>query len=133
MTSKVHLLDSNILIALVTPEHSLNPRAAAWFRKGHRFATCPITQEALFRFHLRAGVDATAKSAKLLLEAISALPMPEFWPDDVSYLELPSARISGHKQVTDAYLVLLARSHGGTLVTMNQALAALHADATFIA
>lgn len=132
MTSKVHLLDSNILIALATPEHSLNVRAAAWFRKGHRFATCPITQGALFRFHLRAGVDATAKSAKLLLEAISALPMHEFWPDDVSYLELPSARISGHKQVTDAYLVLLARSHGGTLVTMDQALAALHADATFI-
>ncbi len=54
--SKVYLLDSNVLIALATPEHSLNARAAAWFLKGHRFATCPITQGALFRFHLRAGV-----------------------------------------------------------------------------
>ena len=43
--SKVYLLDSNVLIALATPEHSLNARAAAWFLKGHRFATCPITQE----------------------------------------------------------------------------------------
>jgi len=66
--TKVYLLDSNVLIALATPEHSLNARAAAWFVKGHRFATCPITQGALFRFHLRAGVDATAESAKLLLE-----------------------------------------------------------------
>ena len=32
--SKVYLLDSNVLIALATPEHSLNARAAAWFLKG---------------------------------------------------------------------------------------------------
>ncbi len=32
--SRVHLLDANVLIALATPEHSLNARAAAWFRKG---------------------------------------------------------------------------------------------------
>jgi predicted nucleic acid-binding protein len=63
--SKVYLLDSNVLIALATPEHSLNARAAAWFLKGHRFATCPITQGALFRFHLRAGVEATAESAPI--------------------------------------------------------------------
>ncbi len=132
MKNKVHLLDSNILIALATPEHSLNARAAAWYRKGHRFATCPITQGALHRFHLRAGVEATAESAQLLLKSISALPLHEFWPDDVSYLDLPSARITGHKQVTDAYLVLLARRHGGTLVTMDQALAALHEGATLI-
>ena len=69
--SKVFLLDSNVLIALATPEHSLNSRAAAWFRKGHRFAICPITQGALVRFHLRAGVEATAESAKMLLQAIA--------------------------------------------------------------
>lgn len=133
MKGKSYLLDCNVLIALATPEHSLNGRAAAWFRKGYRFATCPITQGALYRFHLRAGVDATAESARLLLESISALPRHEFWPDDVSYLDLPGAGIVGHKQVTDAYLVLLAQSHGGTLVTMDQALAAVHAGATLIA
>jgi toxin-antitoxin system PIN domain toxin len=132
MKSKVDLLDSNVLIALATPEHSLNARAAAWFRKGNRFATCPITQGALYRFHLRAGVEATAGSAKLLLESISSLPRHEFWPDDVSYLELPAAGIVGHKQVTDAYLVVLARRHGGTLLTMDQALAAVHPGATLI-
>jgi predicted nucleic acid-binding protein len=57
--SKVYLLDANVLITLVTPEHSLNHREAAWFRKGNRFATCPVTQGALVRFHLRAGMDAT--------------------------------------------------------------------------
>ena len=110
----------------------VNTRAAGWFRKGYRFATCPITQGALFRFHLRAGIDATAESAKLLLESISALPRHEFWPDDVSFLDLPAAGIVGHKQVTDAYLVLLARNRGGMLATMDQALAAVHAGAALI-
>ena len=130
--SKVYLLDSNILIALATPEHSLNARAAAWFRKGHRFATCPITQGALVRFHLRAGVDATAESAKVLLESISLLPQHEFWPDDASYLDMPTAGIIGHRQVTDAYLVLLAGRHGGSLATMDRALAASHQGTSLI-
>ena len=104
----------------------------AWFRKGYRFATCPITQGALFRFHLRAGVDATAESAKLLLKSISALPRHQFWPDDASYLDLSANGIIGHKQVTDAYLVLLAQKHGGSLATMDQALAAIHEGTTLI-
>jgi hypothetical protein len=130
--SKVYLLDPNVLIALATPEHSLNTRAAAWFRRGHQFATCPITQGALVRFHLRAGVDATAESARLLLESVSSLPRHRFWPDDVSYLELPTAGISGHRQVTDAYLTLLANKHGGSLATMDEALAAVHVGTTLI-
>ena len=100
--------------------------------KGYRFATCPITQGALLRFHLRVGVDANAESGKLLIDSISALPRHEFWPDDVSYLELPTAGIIGHRQVTDAYLVLLAKSHGGLLATMDGALAAVHPGVTLI-
>lgn len=130
--SNVHLLDANVLIALATPEHSLNNRAAAWFRKGHRFAMCPITQGALVRFHLRAGVDATAKSAKLLLDSISSLARHEFWPDDASYLDMPTTGIIGHRQVTDAYLALLARKHAGLLATMDRALAAVHAGTILI-
>jgi uncharacterized protein len=130
--TNVYLLDANVLIALATPDHSLNGRAAAWFRKGHRFATCPITQGALVRFHLRAGVDATAESARLLLESISCLPRHEFWPDDASYLDVPTTGIIGHRQVTDAYLALLARRHAGLLATMDQALAAVHTGTVLI-
>ena len=129
---KVYLLDCNVLIALAAPDHSLNERAAAWFRAGRPFATCPITQGALVRFHLRAGIGATAESAKLLLESIAAHPRHEFWPDDASYLDMPTAGIVGHRQVTDAYLVLLAAKHGGSLATMDQALAAHHPGATLI-
>jgi toxin-antitoxin system PIN domain toxin len=125
MRNRVYLLDSNILIALATPDHSLNARAAAWFRKGERFATCPVTQGALVRFHLRAGVDATADSARMLLEGVSGLSRHEFWADDVSYLDVPVKGIQGHRQVTDAYLATLAGRHGGVLATMDEGLAAV--------
>ena len=131
--SRIYLLDCNVLIALATPEHSLNKRAAAWFLKGHKFATCPITQGALFRFHLRAGVEATAESARLLLESISSLSRHEFWPVDMSYLDLPTGRIIGHRQVTDAYLVSLARKHGGSVATLDKGLAAVHTETTLLA
>lgn len=130
--SKVYLLDSNVLVALATPDHSLNQRAARWFREAPHFATCPITQGALFRFHLRAGLESTAESAKRLLQSITALPRHEFWPDDASYVDLPEKGIIGHRQVTDAYLVLLAKRHGGFLATMDQGLAALHTGVTLI-
>ena len=133
LDDEIYLLDSNVLIALATPEHSLNARAVSWFRKGHRFATCPITQGAPFRFHLRAGMDATAESAKLLLETISSLPRHEFWTDDVSYLDVPTTGIAGHRQVTDAYLVLLAHKRGGSLATMDQALATVRSGTTLLA
>jgi hypothetical protein len=94
MTSKTYLLDANVLIALATPEHSLNTRAAAWFREGPRFATCPITH--------------------------------------ASYLDLPIERVLGHRQVTDAYLVLLAKKHGGAVATLDEALAAFHSQALLI-
>ena len=132
MKSRVYLLDSNVLIALATPDHSLNERAAEWFRKGYRFATCPITQSALFRFHLRAGVNATAETAKILLESISSLARHEFWPDDISLLDMPTTGIIGHRQVTGAYLALLARKHNGLLATMDRALAAVHGGTILI-
>jgi len=131
--SKVYLLDSNVLIALATPEHSLNARAAAWFRKGHRFATCPITQGALFRFHLRAVVEATAESAKLLLQSISSLPRHEFWPDDVSYLDMLPRESPGIGRSLTLTLCCWRGNNGGSVATMDRALAAVHAGTTLLA
>jgi uncharacterized protein len=132
MKSKVYLLDSNVLIALATPEHSLNTRAAKWFQAGRMFATCPMTQGALFRFHMRVGVGATAESARQLLQTIGSLPRHEFWPDDLPYLEVETKGIVGHRQVTDAYLVALARAHGGALATLDEGLAAVHPGVEFV-
>ena len=125
------LLDANILIALTDIDHTSHKRATSWFAgSGGLFATCPITQGALLRFMLRAGL--AVPGAKELLREVTSLPGHEFWPDSVSFLELPDTGIMGHAHVTDAYLVALARRHKGKLATLDRALAAVHATGTVL-
>ena len=131
-SSKVYLLDANVLIALATPDHTLHDRALAWFRHRPVFATCPITQGALLRFYMRWAAGASIAGAKDLLRRISALPNHQFWPDDANYLLLPEKGLLGHRQVTDAYLVLLASAHSGVLATLDEGLAAIHPDAVLV-
>jgi uncharacterized protein len=55
------LLDANVLIALVVSDHVHHDAAAEWLSASEAdFATCPITQGALFRFLLRAGQSTAA-------------------------------------------------------------------------
>jgi len=60
--------------------------------------------------------------ATRLGEAINS-PEHEFWPDELDLLGvriLDWSCILGHRQVTDAYLLALAVSHGGRLVTFER-------------
>ena len=46
-----------------------------------------------------------------------------FWPDDLSITDAAAfdwGRLQGHQQVTDVYLLTLAVTHGGRLVTFDQ-------------
>lgn len=63
---------------------------------------------------------------------IAAQPGYHFWPDDISHSVIDLPRIGGHGQVTDAYLVALARAHGSRLATFDQALAAVHPEAVLV-
>jgi uncharacterized protein len=128
----VDLLDANVLIALSAVDHTEHARARAWFNRDHPFATCPITQGALIRFHLRWSGASSIQAAKALLGRICALPSHQFWAADASCLDLPELGVLGHKQVTDAYLVLLASRNQGRLATMDEALAAVHPTAFLI-
>ena len=121
------LLDANVLIALVVGDHVHHDHAEAWFAAaGTGFATCPITQGGLMRLLIREGQ--TAESARSVLQGITGDPRHEFWPDSASYHDIPVTGIIGHRQVTDAYLVHLARSYSARLATFDQALAKLHTD-----
>ena len=132
MKSEVYLLDANVLIALATPDHTLHEMAHAWFHPNLAFATCPITQGALLRFHLRWAAPPSIQAAKDVLRRIYTLPLHQFWPDDASYLHLPEAGVLGYRQVTDAYLVCLAAAHGGRLATLDKALATIHPAALLL-
>lgn len=127
-TGPVHLLDGNVLYALIDEAHVHHVPAQQWF-SGHvgGFATCPITQGTLLRLVMRLGVR-SLEQALALLEAVTAHPKHCFWPDALAYSQVRWHGVMGHRQVTDAYLASLARHHGGKLASFDKGLVALHPD-----
>lgn len=120
------LLDANVLIALTVQEHEHHERAATWITTVDRFAVCPIVEGALARFLIRLG-EPPATVAEII-KRIHRLPSCEFWPDSISYADAELDQVRGYRQVTDAYLVSLARSRSGTLATLDEALASSYAN-----
>ena len=108
----VILADGSLPVALTVRDHVHHHRATQWFeRKAPDLATCPITEGTLLRF--------------LTSEGWSA-------PDAIAYPQVTLAGVIGHRQVTDAYLVALARHHGGRVATLDRGLAVVHAEAVHL-
>jgi toxin-antitoxin system PIN domain toxin len=117
-----YLLDANAVIALVIAEHEHHGRVAAWIMQVDRVALCPITEGAMVRYLIRVGESPA--TASQLLSALKQSPRVEFWPDSISYADAALEHVTGHRQVTDAYLASLAASHQSRLATLDGALAA---------
>lgn len=127
MTPSV-LLDGNVLVALVIPDHVHHARARTWFPAVARFATCPTVQGTLLRLLLRQGTNRSL--AREALGAVVAHPRHEQWLDDLTYLEVDLSAVLGQRQVTDAYLAQLARARGGRVATLDRGFAVAAADVT---
>ncbi len=119
------LADGNVLVALTIVEHVHNGIALHWFENEQpNLATCPITEGTLVRFLMRSGQ--TAINATAVLEAIRSQDWHVFWPDTLPLERAHLTGVIGHRQVTDAYLVALARHRDASVVTLDRGLAALH-------
>ena len=127
----VHLLDVNVLIALVDPAHIQHDQAHDWFgRVGHKgFATCPLTENGLIRIIGHPKYPNSPGPPSVVVQSLAAirgLSGHRFWPDDVSIADpelfVPEL-LSSHSRVTDSYLLALARAKGGRLATMDHKLA----------
>lgn len=127
------LLDVNILIAMAWPKHPAHEKVQEWLSRHARegWATCPMTQTAFVRILSNPAFSANALSptgAIAVLQANLRHPSHSFWPDDLPFtqaLESLTTRLSGHKQVTDSYLLGLAIHKKGKLATMDQSILAL--------
>lgn len=124
------LLDGNVLVALVVEDHVHHEVVRDWFGPRKRFATCPITQGTLLRLLMRYG--ASGVDAATILSHLTRQKRHEFWPDDVGYEAVRVDKLVGHRQVTDAYLANLARSHDSRLATLDGGLADQHADVAYL-
>ena len=128
MSGPVHLLDGNVLVALIDETHVHHAAAVRWFSGfAGAFSTCAIAQSTLLTLAMRLGGQGI-KQAVGLLAAVTAHQRHQFWPDTLPYDQVRWRGVIAHRQVTDAYLVNLARHHAGLLVTFDKGLVALHAD-----
>lgn len=126
-----------MLVALLWPTHEHHIRVQDWFSLNQKsgWATCPLTQAAVVRILSNPAFSRDALSvqqALSLLEVNLKHPTHRFWRDDISIIEALSPfkkRLTGHQQLTDAYLMGLARHHKGSFATMDRAVMTLAMEA----
>ena len=131
MSSSNFLLDVNVLIAMSDPEHEHHPAARKWFNSlnGAEWCICPLTEAGFVRVatnprvagaRIRTFARATSILANLAtVPGYSYLPVKETWATlTAGFVD----RLSGHQQVTDAYLLGMAIKEDGVLVTFDRGL-----------
>jgi toxin-antitoxin system PIN domain toxin len=126
MPIKRALLDVNVLIALLDPDHASHQAAMSWFAKhaDAGWASCPITQNGCVRVMSSPGYPKPLPPQAVMRRLWEACEeeVHEFWSDDVSLLDrrlVDSTRIHGPRQLTDVYLLALAVKHRGRFVTFD--------------
>ncbi len=128
--SRGNLLDLNVLLALVDNEHEDYSAATRWFDSGGHvnWALCPLTEAGFVRLTTNPALGPVFPSivrAVQALEDLAACPGYRFWSMSSSWSQLTApfaARITGHQQVTDAYLLGMAIKEDGVLVTFDRGL-----------
>ena len=116
-----YLLDANALIALVVSDHVHHDTVASWVARVDGVALCPVVEGALVRFLVRSGESSA--TAVGILSGLYNSPRCVFWSDEISYTNVGLGHVRGHRQVTDAYLAVLAASQGCRLATLDGGLA----------
>src|SRR5262245_61138427 len=126
--SRAALLDVNVLVALFDPDHVHHDLAHDWFadHRSNGWATCPVTENGFVRvisnpkYHADAPRPATAVEQ---LRKFCASGHHHFWQDAVSLRDetlFAVAAAAGHRQLTDVYLLGLAKAMGGSLATFDR-------------
>jgi toxin-antitoxin system PIN domain toxin len=123
-----YLLDVNVLVALFDPTHLHHEGAHRWFgaERDAGWASCPITENGLLRVLSNPaypGRRTTVSDATARLRRFMASGGHEFWPDDMSVVDdqrVSAEHLTGHAQITDAYLLALAVRRGGRLATFDR-------------
>jgi hypothetical protein len=132
-SSKLVLLDVNVLLPLAWPNHQFHAFATTFLNKWRgRWATCAITQLGFIRLSSNpaaVGTPVTPEEARRLLEAMTrdahhrylgVLPPPAE-PGPGRLL----GRIMGYAQTADAYLIALAEAFDADFATFDTRLAPL--------
>lgn len=130
------LLDVNALVALAWEEHACHTRILDRMIRleGDPWASCAITQLGFIRISSTPGLlqpAPTPAGARKVLASLLAHPQHRFLSEpSVAPVDLGAEidALRGHRQVTDAYLIVLARHHRARVLTFDRGLHQLAVD-----
>ena len=128
--SRPALLDVNVLVALFDPDHVHHDTAHDWFSesRGEGWATCPVTENGVVRILSNLKYSSIAEPSSRVVERLRRVCSSAhhvFWADDVSLRDVShfvAAAPTSHRQLTDVYLLGLAKAHGGRLATFDRSI-----------
>ena len=125
----VGLLDINVLLALFDAVHVHHEIAHGWFddHSGDGWATCPISENGFLRVVSNPAYGGSPTSLADAIDRLQLFRETEgytFWTDSVSFCDdlVDTRHVQGHRQLTDVYLLALAVSRGGRLVTLDRSI-----------
>lgn len=123
----VHLLDVNVVLALLDQRHAQHPAVENWFGSpGLQWSLCAFTEAGVLRFFTRPKTGGlNMEQVTAMLERLKRKPGYHFQPITADWQTLTAPffkRVHGHNQVTDAYLLGLAVREGLVLATFDKAL-----------
>jgi uncharacterized protein len=125
------LLDINVLIALLDPDHVFHDRSHTWWKEHAKsgWASCPVTENGVVRIMSNPAYSKAAKfrPGDLIerLDLFASRSNHEFWPDDLSLRDKTAFardRLHSSRAITVVYLLALAVKHHGTLATFDRAI-----------
>lgn len=126
----IALLDANVLIALIDPEHQHHDAAHGWLGENTAsgFAVCPLVENACLRIMCQPSYPKSLPfdMVRSRVRSLRAHEASHFWADSVSLTE-PTCLLVGvmlaPAAVTDTYLLALAVENEGRLVTFDRRIA----------
>ncbi len=107
--------DVNLLVAMSWPEHSHHQLATEWRERNPTFYTCALTELGVLRVLISIGAPVPMAEDQL---ATVIKHRKALLPCDLS-ADVLRGKIRGHKQVTDSYLLEVARKNGVKLATLD--------------
>ncbi len=137
--TRVALLDVNVLVALFDPDHIHHEAAHEWFAANREtgWATCPLTENGLTRVLSNPAYGGTPETPASIVRRLGAFCSSGkhiLWADEVSFRDsrlFERTAPATHRQVTDVYLLGLAKRKSGCLATFDGTIPlAAVADAT---
>jgi hypothetical protein len=109
--------DANVLVAVSDPSHPFYQKAKVWLDANSPIATCAITELGVMRVLIQLG--APIQQAENHLASLISKYRGAYINCDVS-VEALKGKITGHRQLTDKYLVELCAKHALQLATFDK-------------